>query len=566
MIGVIAALLEGRGITRSPVRLGAHLSVPVPESWATESPLIQLSYLVGVLLVLAVTFAIASWGHRRGSDSRGRGAIAALHRELLRQSIRRAEVEGAIAQRERAEILIEEKLPQLSRGLITWWMAFPRSVLLVISSITVALLVSIPLASLAVIGGLLLWQFYQWLRGRAEDENTAWELPRSRRRMVDLISQSPLLAKTHSGGAADQGFEAELDLLMRRIARVQASRSRLMPLLWIAFALVIAILVLGLGVNLLSPGSPLSVTSALVLGLALGSAVSGATRLTKAMAGVAMSDEAARSIYQFLRVVDDAPPSEQRVGLAGVRDSVEIEDVGLSIEGGDAILSGVSLAFRPGELIALMGTRSVSALALAELLLGIGRPSSGRILFDGIALKDIHPRSLTKNVLWIGADGPIGEGTLLENLVGQSDRGEAPDLMGVVQSLGIESLLTRLDEGQQTILSTDDRRLSVEEKYSIGIARAVIHRPSIVVVQEPPASPDELGGDRALVALRKLADQGSLVIVLPRRLPTLRSADRVVLLNGAKLAGEGKHSGLLQSSDLYRHLNYLLFNPYRSIR
>jgi ABC-type multidrug transport system fused ATPase/permease subunit len=566
MTGAIAALLEGRGITRSPVRLGAHLSVPVPESWTTESPLIQLSYLVAVSLVLAVAFAIAAWGHRRGSDRRGRGAIAHLHRELLRQSIRRAEIEGAIAQRERAEILIEEKLPQLSRGLIAWWLAFPRSVLLVISSIAVALLVSIPLASLAVIGGLLLWQFYQWLRGRAEDENTAWELPRSRRRMVDLLSQSPLLAKTHSGGAADQGFEAELDLLMRRIARVQASRSRLMPLLWIAFALVIAILVLGLGVNLLSSGSPLSVTSALVLGLALASAVSGATRLTEAMAGAAMSDEAARSIYQFLRVVDDAPPSEQRVGLAGVRDSVEIEDVGLSIEGGNVILSGVSLEFRPGELIALMGTRSVSALALAELLLGIGRPSSGRILFDGIALKDIHPRSITKNVLWIGADGPIGEGTLLENLVGQSDRGETQDLMGVVQSLGIESLLTRLDEGQQTILSSDDRRLSVEEKYSIGIARAVIHRPSIVVVQEPPASPDELGGDRALVALRKLADDGSLVIVLPRRLPTLRCADRVVLLNGPKLAGEGKHSGLLQSSDLYRHLNYLLFNPYRSIR
>jgi len=566
MVGVIAALLEGRGITRSPVQLGAHLTVPVPDFWTAETPLVQLSYLVGISLVTAIVLTIAVWGHRRASDRRSRGVMAHLHRELLRQSLRRAEIEGAIAQRERAEVLIEQKLPQLSRGLIAWWQAFPRSLLLVISSIALALLVSVPLASLAVIGGLLLWQYYQWLRSRAEDENTAWELPRSRRRMVDLLSQSPLLAKTQCGGAADQGFEAELDFLMRRIAGLQASRSRVTPLLGIAFAVVIAILVLGLGVNLLSPGSPLSITSALVLGLALGSAVSGVTRLTQAMAGVAMADEAAASIYQFLRVVDDAPPSEQRVGLAGVRDSVELEDVSLSIEGGDTILSGLSLDFRPGELVVLMGTRSVSALALAELLLGIGRPSSGRILFDGIALKDIHPRSLTKNVLWVGADGPIGAGTLLENLVGQSDRGEPHDLMSVVQSLGIESLLTRLEDGQQTILSADDRRLSAEEKYSIGIARAVIHRPSIIVVQEPPASPDELGGDRALVALRKLADQGSLVIVLPRRLPTLRSADRVILLNGAKLAGEGKHSGLLQSSDLYRHLNYLLFNPYRSIR
>jgi len=66
-----------------------------------------------------------------------------------------------------------------------------------------------------------------------------------------------------------------------------------------------------------------------------------------------------------------------------------------------------------------------------------------------------------------------------------------------------------------------------------------------------------------LACLKKLSQNGSLVIVLPRRIQTLRSADRVVLLNGPRLAGEGKHSELLANSDLYRHLNYLLFNPYR---
>ena len=54
-----------------------------------------------------------------------------------------------------------------------------------------------------------------------------------------------------------------------------------------------------------------------------------------------------------------------------------------------------------------------------------------------------------------------------------------------------------------------------------------------------------------------------MVIILPRRLQTLRRADRVVLLNGPRLVGEGKHADLLANSDLYRHLNYLLFNPYR---
>lgn len=563
VVGVIARLLEKRGFDQSPVQLGSHLSVPIPAAWLTQSPLVQLSYLVLLSLFLSLAFAFFNWGHRRGSDRRSRAVVAKLHRELLTQSLRRAEIEGAIAQRERAQVLIDKKLPQLSRGLIAWWQALPRSLLLLVGSVTVALLVNISLASLAVIGGLLLWQLYQWLRLRMEDETTAWELPKSRRRLVDLISQAPLLAKTYTGGAADKAFESELELLMQRIARGQASRSRLVPIMSIAVAFVIALLILGLGVNLLADQSGLSVTSALVLGLALGGAVAGAMRLAEAATRIAIADEAARAVYQYLRLSDDAMPSEQRIGLAGLREVVVFRDVSLNVEGDGSILSGVSLEFRPGELISLMGSRSVSALALAELLLGIGRPSRGRILLDGIEIKDIHPRSLANNVLWIGADGPIGEGTLLQNLVGENGDGAATDVISAIESLGIDSLLARFEDGFQTILNTDDQRLTVDEKYAVGIARAVVHRPPIIVVQEPPASTDELVGDRALVALRKLADEKSLVIVLPRRLPTLRASDRVVLLNGPKLAGEGNHNGLLQSSDLYRHLNYLLFNPYR---
>jgi ATP-binding cassette, subfamily B, bacterial len=411
---------------------------------------------------------------------------------------------------------------------------------------------------------LLLWQLYRALRTRAEDETTVWELPRSRRRLVDLVSQAPLLAKTHTGGAASQAFEAELDQLMQQIAAEQSARSRLVPLLSIAISLLIALLVLGLGVNLLAPASSLSVSSALVLGLALTGAIAGATRLTQAVAGSPVAGDAARAVYQFLKVPDDAAPSEQRVGLATVRDAVVVQDVELDVEGGGPILNGVSLEFRPGEMVALMGTRPVTPLALAELILGIGRPNRGRIVIDGIDLKDVHPRSLSKIALWVGADGPISEGTLLQNIIGEDASTDPREVTTLIDSLGIDNLLARLEDGLQTALSAGDRRLTNEEKYAIGIARAVLHRPPLIVIQEPPPTADELGGDRTIEALRKLCNDSSLVLILPRRLTTLRAADRVVLFNGAKLAGEGKHNGLLQSSDLYRHLNYLLFNPYRS--
>jgi len=563
VVGLIAMLLDEQGLKTSPVRLGSHLGIPVP-SWLLDlAPLVQLTCLVGLSLVICVLFSIAIWVHRYGADSRSRAVSMKLHGDLLRQSMRRAEIEGAVAQRARAQSLVEHRLPQLSRGLSYWWRSMPRSLLMVFGCVAVALLINISLASLAVICGLLLWLLYRSLRQSIENESSAWETPRSRRRLVNLVSQAPLLARTQSGAVADQSFQSELDVLFRRLEVQQKLRGRLWPIMSLAVSLAIALLVLGLGVNLFDNASGLSLPSALVLGLSLAGAVAGSTRLTQALSSSVTAEEAAHSIYQYLQIADDVTPSEQRVGMAGLREKVEIVDVTLGDTAGDVVLSNVSVQLRPGTFVAMLGTNPVSTFSLAELILGIGRPGHGRISIDGILLRDIHPRSLVKNVLWVGADGPLSDASVIDNIAAGHTNIDQHDIMEVTQQLGIYDSLSRLSEGLQTILTPNDSRLSAEERYAIGVARAVLHRPPIIVVEEPPLPPEELATDHCLAALRKLVGEKSLVVILPRRLNTLRVADRVILLNGAKIAGEGKHNELLQTSDLYRHLNYQLFNPYR---
>jgi ABC-type transport system involved in Fe-S cluster assembly fused permease/ATPase subunit len=116
------------------------------------------------------------------------------------------------------------------------------------------------------------------------------------------------------------------------------------------------------------------------------------------------------------------------------------------------------------------------------------------------------------------------------------------------------------------MVAAHDSMLGVETTYAIAVARAILHKPPIVLAMEPSSPDEHLADDPCLKALQKLVEGGALVVMLPRRLQTLRTADRVVLLNGPQLAGEGKHAQLLSDSDLYRHLNYLLFNPYRHHR
>lgn len=566
LIGLIAVLLNSNGLSTEDVRLGTHLWIPidaVSPSFADQAALMQLTVLVGLSFVIASVFSAAVWMHRRAADARASSVVKSLHSRVLRQSVRRAELEGAAAQHIRAEELIGEHLPTLQRGLSLWYRSVPRSVLMLIGCVALALLVNVWLALLAVVSGVLLLQLFRKLKHTNESDLAEWEVPRSRQRMAELVGQAPLLARLQAQGLADRAFAAELETLYRRLDGEQTRMGRVWPLLSFAISGAVAVLVLGLGVNLFGVDNGLSVPAALVLGLALAGAVAAAGRLLSLAAQLRHSGEASDAIYHYLARSSEIAPSEQRVGLAGLRDGVAIQDVTLGDSDGQPILSHLSLNLNPGSLVALLGTESVSTRALTELLMGFGMPSEGRVTIDGIALRDVHPQALARNVMWIEPDGPIWDGTILENIRGGDESINSGDVVHVLEELDVYERLHRLPEGLNTYVTAGDSMLGVETTYAIATARALLHKPPILLAMEPPPPAEHLAEDPCLSAFQNLVNNGTLVVMLPRRLQTLRSADRVVLLNGPRLVGEGKHSDLLSSSDLYRHLNYLLFNPYR---
>ncbi len=563
LVGLLAELLNSSsGLGQAPVQLGTHLWIPLPKSFANQLELIQLTQLVAVTFAVAAIFCISVWLQGRASDARARRVVKALHARVLRQSLRRAELEGAAAQHLRAQQLIGTQLPSIQTGLSLWYRSVPRSGLKFIGCVTLALLVDIWLALLAVVSGVLLWQLFRRLHNNDQSELTDWEVPRARRRMAELVGQAPLLARLQTQGLVDRAFGSELDTLYRRLATEESRRARIWPLVIFASSAAIAVMILGLGVNLFSEENGLSVPAALVLGLALAGAVAAAGRLSALASQLRISGEASDSVYHYLAPSDEIAPSEQRVGLAGLRDCVEIQDVTLG-DTADPILSHLSLKLKPASLVALLGTESVSTRALTELLMGFGRPTEGRVTIDGIPLLDVHPQALSRNVMWIEPDGPIWDGTIQENLRGGDESINNSNVVEALEQVDVYERLQRLPEGLDTIVAAGDSMLGVETTYAIAVARAILHRPPIVLAMEPPPPAEHLADDPCLKALRKLVDSGILVVMLPRRLQTLRTADRVVLFNGPRLVGEGKHPELLANSDLYRHLNYLLFNPYR---
>ena len=560
---MLAAVLNRTGLNPTNVRLGTHLYIPLPSGFVDQDPLIQLTELVAVSFGVALVFCFAVWRHRRSADARAGRIVKSLHGRLLKQSLRRAESEGAAAQHVHADALIGDRLPHVQEVLSLWYRSIPRSILAFVGCVVVALLINVWLALLAVVSGVLVWQLYQRLHDSEESDLEHWEVPRTRRRMAELVGQAPLLARLQAQGLADKAFGSELDTLYRRLESEERRKGRTWPTLFLASAVAIAVLVLGLGVNLFDAENGLSLPSALTLGLSLAAAVGAASRLSSLRSRLNRCGDANDSIYSYLRRSEESVPSEQRVGFAGLRDGVELRDITLGGSDGKPILSHLSLELAKGSFVALLGTESVSTRSLTELLMGFGRPGEGEVLIDGINLKDIHPQALARNVMWIEPDGPIWDGTIHENLRGGTETLNNTEVVDALEAVDAYERLQRLPEGLNTFVSAGDTTLGVETTYAIGIARALLHKPPIVLAKEPPPPAEHIAEDPCLKALRRLVDSGTLVVILPRRLQTLRTADRVVLFNGDRLVGEGRHAELIGNSDLYRHMNYLLFNPYR---
>jgi ATP-binding cassette, subfamily B, bacterial len=563
LIGLIGALIDRQGLSVSSVALGDHLSIPIGTFMNQWGPLGQLAFLTLLTLSVSAIFALSLYLHRCAADARARLIVRDLHQKIFKQSMQRAEIEGAAAQRVRAIDLINRRLPALQTGLAFWYRVMPRSLLTLVTCVTVAVLVNFWLAIVAVGTGYFLWILLGKFRNTDADDVRDWEVPRLRNRMADLVGRAPLLARLQSHGLAEKAFDSEADMLYRRLEQRETKLSRIWPLIFLAIAGAVAILILGLGVNSFRIDSSLRLPAAMVLAMALGAAAMSAARLTALAAQLQKSGVASDAIFQYLDPIGDIAASEQRVGLRGVRDGVDIEGVSLFDSTGNPILQSLSLSLKTKSLTAVLGTDAVSTRALAELIMGFGLPSEGRVTIDSIPLRDIHPRALSDNVMWIEPAGPIWDGTVLENIRGNDESIGNSDIVEALQKLDVYERLHRLPEGLSTYLSSTDSDLDVETTYAIAIARAMVHRAPILLINEPPPPAEHLSEDPCLVAIQELVAKGTIVIVLPHRLSTLRAADRVILLNGSRLAGEGTHARLLTDSDLYRHLNYLLFNPYR---
>jgi subfamily B ATP-binding cassette protein MsbA len=226
-------------------------------------------------------------------------------------------------------------------------------------------------------------------------------------------------------------------------------------------------------------------------------------------------------------------PQRQGTGIVAGPLCIELRDVAYAYPGAEcAALAGISLAARPGEIVAIAGRNGAGKSTLADILLGLRQPDSGTVSIGGLLIEDWDPRALRDAMAAVAQDTELFDGTLEDNIMYGAPAAGADEVGAAAEAAGLEHLIARLPQGLQT--NTGDTALSGGERQLVALARALIRNPRVLILDEPGAGLDA----RALVHLGHVLRDSShdrVTIIVAHDAALLSLADRVVFLSDGKM-------------------------------
>jgi ATP-binding cassette subfamily B protein len=271
-------------------------------------------------------------------------------------------------------------------------------------------------------------------------------------------------------------------------------------------------------------------------------------------------NRATTSAHRVFEVLDTEPEVtdvEEPVRLTPVEGRVTFEQVTFAYDGIRQVLRGVSFDTAPGEMIGLVGPSGGGKTTVVNLIARFYDVSGGCIRIDGVDLRRLDSGHYRRQVGIVLQDPYLFHGTVLENIRYGKPEAALDEVIEAARAANAHDFIIKLAHGYDTVVGERGQTLSGGERQRVSIARAILHDPRILILDEATSSVDTETERHIQDALDRLV-AGRTVFAIAHRLSTLRKASRLFVFEDGRLVEQGTHAELLAADDgLYRRLHDL---------
>ena len=216
------------------------------------------------------------------------------------------------------------------------------------------------------------------------------------------------------------------------------------------------------------------------------------------------------------------------------------------------VLKKITIEFKANQMIAIVGPSGGGKSTLIDLLPRLRTPKEGVIKFDGDNIEEIRLKSLRQSIAYAPQSPQIFDGTIKNHILYGKSNATTEEVQEAVRIAGAEEFINKLPQGIETVIGEDAIRLSGGQRQRLDLARALVRKASILILDEPTSNLDAESEDLFRQALQRIRKEVNItIIIVAHRLASIADADQIVVLNQGAVEDIGKHNDLLKKGGWY---------------
>ena len=263
------------------------------------------------------------------------------------------------------------------------------------------------------------------------------------------------------------------------------------------------------------------------------------------------SATAGERIFEILDTASNVVEKDDAIDVPTVRGALSFEDVTFSYPEKDPILKNITMDIQPGERLAVVGPTGAGKSTLVSLIPRFFDPDSGRILLDGMDIKDFKLKSLREKIGYVLQDTFLFDGTIKDNIAYGKPEANMDEIVEAAKLAEIHDFIMTLPKQYETEIGERGVRLSGGQRQRIAIARVLLVDPPILILDEPTANVDANTEAKLQQALFNVT-KNRTTIIIAHRLWALKNTDRIAVIENGCLTQLGTHEELVQVEGFYK--------------